>query len=218
MKKGKGKNIAYLRVSTEAQDLDKFEADILRFANNNDFGSVSFVKEKVSGMKSWKNRKLAGVVEELQAGDRLLVSELSRLGRSLIEVLEVLNILKDKGVAVYGIKEGFKLNEDDIQSKVMRTMLGLFSEIERDIISQRTKEGLAHAKRKGVKLGRPKGSLSSKLVGKEKLVQERLDHDYPVAGVAREMGVSRTTMIHFIKSRKLTRKKRLTYLQLNPEK
>ena len=93
----------------------------------------------------------------MSEGDILIVPELSRLGRSLVEVLEVLNELKDKGVKVFSVKENFQLNGDDIQSKVMRTMLGLFAEIERDLISARTKEGLAAAKASGKRLCRPIG-------------------------------------------------------------
>ena len=124
---------------------------------------VEFLEEKVSGVKSWKKRKLYHLVQSMESGDVLIVPELSRLGRSLVEVLEVLNILKDKDVAVYSVKESFQLNGDDMQSKVMRTMLGLFAEIERDLISARTKEGLAAAKAKGRQLGRPKGPGKSKL-------------------------------------------------------
>ena len=156
------KVIGYLRVSTLDQDTEKNEADILKFANAQNFGKVEFVSEKVSGTKSWKNRKLKDVVDSMSSGDVLIVPELSRLGRSLVEVLEVLNILRDKDVAVHSVKENFKLNGDDMQSKVMRTMLGLFAEIERDLISARTKEGLASAKEKGRILGRPKGPGKSK--------------------------------------------------------
>ncbi|HKM39208.1 MAG TPA: recombinase family protein, partial [bacterium] len=154
----------YLRVSTIDQDTEKNKAAILSFANSKGFlGRVEFVEEKVSGLKSWKKRKLKDLVESMSEGDILIVPELSRLGRSLVEVLEVLNELKDKGVKVFSVKENFQLNGDDIQSKVMRTMLGLFAEIERDLISARTKEGLAAAKASGKRLGRPKGPGKSKL-------------------------------------------------------
>ena len=157
--KTKGRVVGYLRVSTVDQDVEKNKADILNFVNGKKFGrNVEFVDEKISGMKSWKKRKLAQVVEDLQAGDTLVVPELSRLGRSLVEVLEVLNVLTQKDVAVYSVKENFQLNGADMQSKVMRTMLGLFAEIERDLISARTKEGLVARKAQGVKLGRPNES------------------------------------------------------------
>ncbi len=163
MKQAKHKTIAYLRVSTVDQDVEKFRAAVLAYANGKDFGTVEFVEEKISGIKPWRKRKLAEVVSALQPGDRLIVPELSRLGRSLVEVLEVLNELTAKEVAVYSVKEGFKLNGTDMQSKVMRTMLALFAEIEHDLIVARTKEGLAAAQAKGRQLGRPKGVGKSKL-------------------------------------------------------
>ena len=155
--------IAYLRVSTADQDTKKNENAVLKFANSKGFGKVSFVEEKVSGMKSWKKRKLKDIVDGLQSGDILIVPELSRLGRSLVEVLEILNVLTGKDVAVFSVKENFKMNGSDIQSKVMRTMLGLFAEIEHDLIVARTTEGIDAARAKGMQLGRPKGPGKSKL-------------------------------------------------------
>jgi len=159
----KRKVIGYLRVSTIDQNNDKFESDILRFANNHEFGKVVFVSEKISGCTSWKNRKLFQVVESMTAGDIIIVPELSRIGRSTLDILEVLKRLSEKHVKVYSVKENFEINGSDIQSKMMRTLLSLFSEIERDLISQRTKEGLAQAKLKGKFGGRPKGAGKSKL-------------------------------------------------------
>ena len=159
----KRKTIGYIRVSTVEQDTDKNEAEILKFANAKDLGKIDFISEKVSGMTSWKNRKLAEVVRNLNSNDILIVPELSRLGRSLIEVLEILNTLTLKSVEVYSVKENFQLNGSDMQSKVMRTMFALFAEIERDLIIARTKEGLQYAREKGKILGRPKGRGKSRL-------------------------------------------------------
>ena len=97
----KNKTIAYLRVSTVEQDLEKNKADILTFANNKDFGKVKFVEEKVSGTKNWKHRKIKQVIDDLSKGDRLIVPEFSRLGRSMLEIMEMLSILKDKEVIMY---------------------------------------------------------------------------------------------------------------------
>ena len=158
------KIISYLRVSTADQDTEKNKSQVLDFANRRGFvGRVKFIEEKVSGSKSWKNRKLAQIVDDMQAGDILIVPELSRLGRNLGEVLEVLEVLTTKEAAVYSVKENFQLNGKDMQSKIMRTMLGLFAEIERDLIRTRTREGLAAARAKGALLGRPKGPGKSKL-------------------------------------------------------
>ena len=159
----KRKTIGYLRVSTSDQDLEKFKANILKFANDKDFGRVTFIQEKVSGFRTkWRDRKLFGVINDLGKDDVLITPELSRLGRSTLEVLEILKEAKDKSINVYAVKEGLELN-GTMQSKVMSTMLALFAELEHDFISMRTKEGLAAAKAKGRQLGRPKGPGKSKL-------------------------------------------------------
>ena len=157
------KNVSYLRVSTDAQDTEKNKHAVLAFANQKDFGKVEFVEEKVSGKKPWRERKIKGVLDSLEEGDRLIVPELSRLGRSTLEVLEILKEAKDKRVDVFALKEGLALNGDGMQAKIMTTMLALFAELERDFISQRTKEALKARKAAGVKLGRPKGPGKSKL-------------------------------------------------------
>lgn len=191
---------AYLRVSTIDQDTEKNKAEILTFANNKGFvGKVQFIEEKVSGLKSWKKRKLNDLVETLKDGDILLVPELSRLGRSLIEVLEVLNVLKDRNVAVYSVKENFKLNGSDMQSKVMRTMLGLFAEIERDLISYRTREGLAAAKASGKKLGRPKGPGKSKLDPHRPEIIALLKNGATRTFVASRFGVTAQSVSNWLK-------------------
>ena len=156
------KTIGYLRVSTIDQDIEKNKADILHLANNKNFGKVEWISEKISGKISWKKRKLFDVIQELGEGDNLIVSELSRLGRSMLECMEILSICSDKGVNIYAIKGNWNL-DDSIQSKIIAMAFAIASEIERDLISQRTKEALRVKKEQGIKLGRPKGSGSSKL-------------------------------------------------------
>ena len=199
----KRKVIGYLRVSTIDQDTEKNEADILKFANANDFGQVAFVSEKVSGTKSWKKRKLKQVVEDLSEDDILIVTELSRLGRSLIEVLEVLNTLQEKRVKVYSVKENFQLNGSDMQSKVMRTLLALFAEIERDLISARTKEGLEAAKAKGKLLGRPKGPGKSKLDKYAPEIEALLKNGSKKIFIAQRYGVTPATLSNWLRKRGL---------------
>ena len=183
--------IGYLRVSTIDQDPEKNKASILQFANDRKWAThVEFVEEKVSGMKSWKKRKLKEVVDSMKSGDTLIVPELSRLGRSLVEVLEVLNDLKDKDVAVYSVKENFQLNGSDMQSKVMRTMLGLFAEIEHDLIVARTKEGLQAAKAKGTRLGRPKGTGKSKLDPYRPEIESMLKNGVMKTFIAKRYGIT----------------------------
>lgn len=201
MKRTKYKNkvIGYLRVSTVDQDTDKNEADILKFANSKDFGRVDFVKEKISGLKSWKKRKLFDVVDTLQGGDVLIVPELSRLGRSLSDVLDVLSTLTEKQVKVYSVKENFQLNGQDMQSKVMRTMLALFSEIERDLISARTREGLHAAREQGKILGRPKGIGKSKLDKHREEIIALLQNGSQRQFIARRFGVSPANLLWWLK-------------------
>jgi DNA invertase Pin-like site-specific DNA recombinase len=156
------KTVGYLRVSTVDQDLDKNKHDIYEFANNRDFGKIKWVEEKVSGKKPWKEREIKTVIDELDEGDRLIVPELSRLGRSMLEIMEILAIAKEKGIHIYDIKGNWELN-GSIQSKVMAMVFSIAAEIERDLISSRTKEALRARKAAGVKLGRPKGPGKSKL-------------------------------------------------------
>lgn len=156
------KNIAYLRVSTADQDCEKNKADILSFANDRAFGQVTFIEEKVSGKVNWKTRRIKEIIDELGEGDRLILPELSRLGRSMLEIMEILSVAKDKGIAIYALKGQWELN-GSIQSKVMAMVFSIASEIERDLIAARTREGLRAAREKGVRLGRPKGAGKSKL-------------------------------------------------------
>lgn len=158
----KSRTIAYLRVSTTDQDLEKNKADILHLANDKALGSVKWVEEHVSGSVSWRKRGLARVLDELQVGDTLVVSELSRLGRSMLECMEILSIASQKGIKLYAVKGNWQL-DGTIQSKIMAMAFAMAAEIERDLISQRTKEALAARRRAGKKLGRPKGSGKSKL-------------------------------------------------------
>ena len=160
--KAKNKTFAYLRVSTFDQDNEKNKADILKFANDKDFGKVHFVEEKVSGIKSWKERKIKNIIDELGDGDKLIVPELSRLGRSMLEIMEIMAVAKEKGIAIYDVKNGWSLN-GSIESKVMAMVFSIASEIERNLISKRTTEGLRAARAKGKLLGRPKGVGKSKL-------------------------------------------------------
>jgi DNA invertase Pin-like site-specific DNA recombinase len=203
--KQKANTIGYIRVSTVDQDPAKNRAAILEYANKHGLGKVEFVEEKVSGILTWKKRKLAEVVESMASGANLIVPELSRLGRSILDILEVLNVLKQKHVAVHGVKENKILNSDGVESKVMSTFLALFAEIERDLISMRTKEGLAAKRAAGVTLGRPKG----KGPGKSRLDPDRVEilrllgEGVPRAAVARKYGVRELTLYHWLKQRNL---------------
>lgn len=158
----KPKTIGYLRVSTGAQDFDKNKADILRLANQEDLGRVQFVEEKVSGKVSWRKRRIADWVETLQAKDNIIVSELSRLGRSMLECMEILSIALQKGIRVYAVKGHWHLDQS-MQSKIIAMAFSMAAEIERELISQRTTEALRFRKAQGLPLGRPRGPGKSKL-------------------------------------------------------
>ena len=156
------KTIAYLRVSTADQDLEKNKADILFFANHHDLGQVNFVEEVASGRKPWRERHIANILEQLQAGDVMIVAELSRLGRSMLECMEILALATQKHIRVYSVKGDWQL-DDSIQSKIIALVFSMAAEIERDLISKRTIEALRFKKAQGMTLGRPKGIGKSKL-------------------------------------------------------
>jgi DNA invertase Pin-like site-specific DNA recombinase len=158
--------IAYLRVSTTDQDLEKNKFEILQLANEKGLGQVQWVEETVSGRVSWRKRQIATILDQLQNGDNVIVSELSRLGRSMLECMEILSIASQKSIHIFAVKGNWRL-DNSIQSKIIAMAFSMAAEIERDLISQRTKEALAARKKAGVILGRPRG------VGKSKLDQYR---------------------------------------------
>ena len=139
------KTVGYLRVSTGDQELEKNKSDILHLANHLDLGRVSFVEEIVSGKVSWKKRKIAEIIAEFQKSDALIVSELSRLGRSMLECMEILSVAVEKEVRVYAVKGNWSL-DTSIQGKIVAMTFSMASEIERDLISQRIKEALRYKK------------------------------------------------------------------------
>lgn len=156
------KTTAYLRISTSDQDIEKNKSDILKLANEKRLGYVEFIEEQISGKVSWKKRKIFAIIVEAKKDDVLIVSELSRLGRSMLEIMEILSIATEKQLKIYSVKGDWHL-DGSIQSKVMAMVFSMASEIERDLISIRTKEALRFKKENGIKLGRPKGPGKSKL-------------------------------------------------------
>lgn len=199
------KTIAYLRVSTNVQDLNSQKLAILDFARKEGFGIDEFVEMTISSRRSQQRDQLLETIQGLNKGDRLVVSELSRLGRSLGQVIAIVDSLVKRKVRFIAIKEGIRFEgKQTLQSKVMVTLFALFSEVERDLISERTKEGLASAKAKGKLLGRPKGSLGrSKLEGREQEIQMLLIKGVSKASIAKITDVSRTNLLHFIRTRQL---------------
>ena len=152
------KTVAYLRVSTAQQDLRSQRLAILEYARKHDFRIDDFIEATASGQASEKRRRLDELMSVLQRGDRLVVSELSRLGRSLGQIVAILDALAKAGIAFVALKENIRIEgARDIQTKVMTTLFALFAEVERDLISERTREGLAKARSSGRKLGPPEG-------------------------------------------------------------
>ncbi len=200
-----GRIICYLRVSTNHQDLQNQKFEILDYCHRNNMGIDEFIEIEVSSRKSTKERKIDSLINSLREGDQIIVSELSRIGRSTGEVLNIINDVVGMGVKIHIIKQNMLLTENgDMQSKVMVTMMSLFAELERDLISQRTKQALEAKRAAGVKLGRPKGSLSkSKLDGKEELITDFLAKKVSISSIAKILEVSRGTVHNFIQTRKL---------------
>lgn len=199
------KTLSYIRVSSNAQDLKSQKLAILDFAQKEGFKIDEFIEMKISAKRTTKDRRVDELMGKLNKGDRLIVSEISRLGRSLGQIIEITNTLVKEGISFIAIKEGIRLEgKQDIQTKVMISLFGLFSEVERDLISERTKEGLARIKAMGKRLGRPKGSFSaSRLDGKEEEISFLLKKGVSKSSIAKITEVSRTNLNHFIETRKL---------------
>ena len=202
------KTVAYLRVSTGSQDLANQKMAVLDYARQKRFTVDRFVEVQASSRKNPAQRGIEELLGTLAAEDRLIVSELSRLGRSLGQVIRIVDELVKRKIGFVAIKEAIRFEgKQDLQTKVMIALFGLFAEVERDLISQRTKEGLAAARAKGRLLGRPKGTLGkSKLDGKEEEIRMLLEKTVSKASIAKIVGVSRTALHHFIRTRKLTPK------------
>lgn len=202
------KTVAYLRVSKDTQDVNNQRLAILQFAQMERIQVDGFMEVTVSSQKSVKERKIDMLLDQLFEGDTLIISELSRIGRSVGEIITIVDTLVKKRIRLLAVKEGIRLDGspdcEDIQTKVMITLFGLFAEIERKLISMRTREALATAKAAGKKLGRPKGILGkSKLDNQREEIIRLLALSVPKATIARITGVDRSTIYHFIKSRGL---------------
>lgn len=199
------KTIAYIRVSTASQDLENQRLAILSYAQKEKIMIDAFQEIIISAGKKDQRDHFDIVINTLEAGDTLIVSELSRIGRSLGMIVEQVNKLLAKKVNFICIKEGLHLQEgkQDLQAKITVAMVGLFAEVERDLISERTKEGLINARANGKIIGRPKGKIGkSKLDGKEQEIKGYLDKKVPKASIAKILGVSTNNLQHFIKTRK----------------
>lgn len=189
----------YLRVSTADQDLEKDKYNVLEFANNLASVPVLWVEEKVSGKVHWRKRAIGDLVDQMVAGDTLIVSELSRLGRSMLECMEILSICTEREIRVYAVKGSWRL-DNSIQSKIVAMAFSMAAEIERDMISSRTKEALAARKRAGVKLGRPAGPGKSKLDKWRPEIEALLANGSTQAFIARRYGTTPGNLNRWLKA------------------
>lgn len=200
-------NRAYIRVSTERQDAENQRFEILKWTNERKLNVDEWTVETITGKGSYKNRKFGEMLNSCSSGDAIIATEMSRFGRSLLDVMSILKECVDRNIKVFTLKEGFELS-DNINSKVLSFAFSLSAEIERQMISQRTIEALARKKAMGIQLGRPKGSLGkSKLDGQEKMIQELLDRKVSKSSICKIVGpIHPGTLDAFIVTRKLRTK------------
>ena len=196
------RTIGYLRVSQEDQDLSQNRANILSLANFKNLGQVEWVEEKISDTQDWRKRKIGEAFETLQAGDAIIVSELSNLGRSTLQILEIMEQAKKRDIAVHAVKGGWTLN-GTMESKIVLNMLAMMAEIERDIISERTRKGLLAAKAKGRQLGRPRGPGKSKLDQYREEIESLLKNGSTKSFVAKRYGTTTANLHNWLKKNEI---------------
>jgi DNA invertase Pin-like site-specific DNA recombinase len=193
----------YIRISTDKQTTENQRYEILKFAGVKQLLIDEWIEETISSTKKLEVRKFGELLHRMQKGDVLIVSELSRMGRNLMQIMKILHDCMEKDVMVYTVKENYELG-NNINSKVLAFAFGLSAEIERNLISQRTKEALARRRAEGQILGRPKGSRSQirKLTGKEDEINSLRKKQISYSAIGRILGVHRLTVSSFIKDAK----------------
>lgn len=195
----------YIRVSSDKQTVENQKFEIERFCEREKIQIDGWISETISGTKQYDKRKLGSLLKKVTDGDLIICSEISRLGRSLFMIMEILNICMTKACRVWTVKDGYRLGED-IQSKVLAFAFGLSAEIERNLISQRTKEALARKRAEGIRLGRPLGSSRPehyKLYGKDELIIELLTLGNSKTSIAKSLRVHRNTLNKYIAKNRL---------------
>ena len=193
----------YIRVSSDKQTVENQRFEIGNFCNREQLNIDGWIEETISGTKAYNKRELGRLLKKVEKDDLIICAELSRLERNLFMIMEILNICMNKECRVWTIKDNYRLG-DDIQSKVLAFAFGLSAEIERNLISQRTKEALARKKAEGVILGRPKGQKSNpdkyKLYRKKVLITELLEAGISQRKIAKICKVDRNTLARFLKN------------------
>ena len=190
----------YLRVSTDEQDSNNQKLGVCKKAESLGVSVDDWIiDDGISGTKEPEKRLLGKLMKKLQKGDVIITSELSRLGRKLFMIMRILEFCMLHEVKVYTVKDGYELG-DNIQSKVLAFAFGIAAEIERDMISQRTKEALARKRMEGVVLGRPKGSKNKKykLSGKESIINNMLKEGMCKTDIAKQLGISRNLLYSYL--------------------
>jgi DNA invertase Pin-like site-specific DNA recombinase len=191
----------YIRVSTDRQSVDNQRFEIEQFCTKNSIAIDQWIEETISGTQLPEKRLLGSLLSEAKTDDLIICSELSRLGRNLFMIMSILNQLMIAGVKIWTIKDNYRLG-DSLQSKILAFAFGLSAEIERELISQRTKEALARRRSEGLALGRPLGRKSArlKLSGHEAEIQALLGEKISKSDIARRFSVSRKTVTTFVKN------------------
>lgn len=186
---------AYIRVSTEMQTYSSQEFEIRKYCKSHNIVIDKWVSESVSGTKSFEKRTLGRMIRKMRNGDMLICTEISRLGRNMLMIMSILNICSSKGISIHSIKDNFDLS-DNINSKIIAFAFALAAEIERILISERTKEALALKKQSGIRLGRPPGSSKKKVTiyNEWDKITEMIDLGIPLSKVARKYGIHRNTL------------------------
>lgn len=189
----------YIRVSTDKQTVENQRYEITHFCDHRQIVVDKWIEETISGTKELRERKLGRLLKNIKKGDVLICSELSRLGRNLLMIMGILNECMNRDIQVWTIKDNYRLG-NDISSKVLAFAFGLSAEIERNLISQRTKEALARKRAEGVILGRPRGSRSAKtkLTGQERKIQELREQKVSYSAIGRILKVNRQTVKSFV--------------------
>lgn len=194
-------NYGYIRVSSDKQTVENQRFEIIKFCDKSNLVIDGWIEETISGTKSYSKRELGKLLKKAKKDDLIICAELSRLGRNLFMIMEILNICLNKGCKVWSIKDGYRLGED-IQSKVMAFAFGLSAEIERNLISQRTKEALQRKKADGVILGRRKGSKNSlpnkKCLQNTEKINGLLKKGCSLSKIANKLKISRGTLYRYL--------------------
>ena len=190
----------YIRVSTDKQTLENQIFEINEFCSSKGLEIDGWISETISGVKNYDKRRLGKLLRKIKKGDLIICVELSRLGRNLFMIMEILNICMSKECQVWTIKDGYRLG-DDIQAKVLAFAFGLSAEIERTLLSQRTKEAMNRLKAEGKRLGRPEGSFSResyKLCGKEKRIIAYMNLGFSWTKIGKRLKCHQQTVRHYV--------------------